>query len=522
MAVVFNIFYKGVFLKSLFKTVALITIFSAITRILGFLFRIYLSRVLLPEELGLYQVALSVFMVLLTVVSSGLPVVISKLTAKYYAEKDKNSEGKLVSTSLIIALITSLVLILFVLMFKGVFSKLFADEKCFTILLILLPAVLFASGYSVFRGAMWGHSNYFSFCITELFEQVIRIILCVFMISFSIFSLTPMVNAGLSLTIASLLSAILAMILYFTSGGRLKKPSGVYKEVLKSTGGVTGVRVASSLAQPIIALILPARLIACGYTNSQALSLYGVAMGMTVPLLFIPITLVGSLSMVLIPDISTAVAKEDKEYVKNRINSSIIFALLITFLLIPLYMGAGEYIGLFFFDNLQSGQLLASSAWIMLPFALLNITSAILNALGYEVKSFVNYLIGSIFLFVGIIFLPNVIGIRALPISMGICVLVASLLNLRMINKKLDVKISIWKHILKLSLISVPVASLTYFISSILSNFIPLFFNLAISCFFGGGMFVLLCIIFKICNVQALYFEFKNKFKTKIKIKKKA
>ncbi len=508
-------------MKSLFKTVAFVTIFSAITRALGFLFRIYLSRALSVEELGLYQVALSVFMVLLTVVSSGLPVVISKMTAKYHAEKDKTSEGKLVSTSLIISLIASLVLILIVLIFKSVFIGLFADERCFTILLILLPAVLFAGVYSVFRGAMWGHSNYFSFCLTELAEQVIRILLCVFMITFSFFSLTPMVNAGLSLTIASLLSAILAMILYFTSGGKLKKPSSVYKQVLKSTSGVTGVRVASSLAQPIIALILPARLIASGYTNSQALSLYGVAMGMTVPLLFIPITLVGSLSMVLIPDLSAAVANKDKEYVKNRINSSIIFTLLITFLLIPLYIGAGDNIGLFFFDNLQSGQLLSSSAWVMLPFALLNITSAILNALGQEVKSFVNYLIGSIFLFIGIIFLPKFIGIRALPFAMGICVFVASLLNLRMINKKLDIKVLIWKHILKLCLISVPTMAITYFLTNVLSTFIPLFFNLAISCSIGGAMFVLLCIIFKICNVQALYFEFKNKFKTKIKVKKK-
>lgn len=234
-------------MKSLFKTVAYITIFSIITRALGFIFRIYLSRALGAEALGLYQVSLSVFMVLLTIVSSGMPVVISKLTARYYAQQDKKSEGSLMSTSLLISLITSVVLIAFVLIFKSLFSKIFADDRCYTILLVLLPAIVCSAIYNVFRGAMWGHSNYFCYCITELFEQVARIAICVFLLSFGLTSLSPSISAGLPLTIASVLSAILAMVLYFIYGGKLKKPNNIYKEVLKSSTPITGVRVASSL-----------------------------------------------------------------------------------------------------------------------------------------------------------------------------------------------------------------------------------------------------------------------------------
>ena len=73
-------------MKSLFKTVFVITGFAVITRVLGFVFRIYLSRMLGAEMLGLYQVSLSVFMVLLTIVASGLPLVISKLSAKFFAK----------------------------------------------------------------------------------------------------------------------------------------------------------------------------------------------------------------------------------------------------------------------------------------------------------------------------------------------------------------------------------------------------------------------------------------------------
>ena len=78
------------------------------------------------------------------------------------------------------------------------------------------------------------------------------------------------------------------------------------------------MRVVSSFIQPIIALIIPARLMAIGYTSSQALSLYGIAVGMTMPLLFVPTTIIGSLSTALIPDISKALAQNDKTHIEKR------------------------------------------------------------------------------------------------------------------------------------------------------------------------------------------------------------
>ena len=497
-------------MKSLFKTVFTITAFTIITRVLGFIFRIYLSRVLGTEELGIYQVSLSVFMVLLTIVASGLPLIISKLSAKYFAKKDGEKEGKLVSASLIIAAITSVILIVIVLVFKRLFSFLFTDERCYLILVAMLPAVLFSGIYNVFRGAMWGRSNYFCFCITELFEQIVRITICVVLLSFGIGSLSPSIGAALSLSIACFLSMALSVVLYFVYGGKLRKPGGVYKEVLKSSTPITAVRFLSSLVQPIIALIIPARLIAAGYTSSQALSVYGVVIGMTMPLLFIPITIVGSLSTALIPDLSAAVESEDSSHIKNRITSSLIITMFIAFLMIPLFIGAGENIGLFFFNNITSGVLLSGAAWMTLPLALTNITSSILNALGMEVKSFINYLIGSIFLFLGICLLPGVIGIRALIVGMGVCVSVTSLLNLIMIKRKTKIKLGILKPMLLMASFCLPSAALTFFVTSLLNGVVPLFFNLAISCSLGGAMFVLLCAIFKIINIKTFFASVKK------------
>ena len=71
---------------NLYRTAALVTAFSAAEHCLGFLYRILLSRTLGPEGLGVYQVALTVFAVFLTISSSGLPVTLSRTISKHRAD----------------------------------------------------------------------------------------------------------------------------------------------------------------------------------------------------------------------------------------------------------------------------------------------------------------------------------------------------------------------------------------------------------------------------------------------------
>ena len=187
-------------MKSLFKTVALITFFSVLTRIIGFFFRIYLSRVVGAEGLGMYQVASSIFFVLMTVVASGLPLIISRMGAGFRAKKEEKNEKSLISTALIFALALSIILCLFVLLFRGLFAKMFTDQRCVEILIVMLPSLIFSAVYSVFRGALWGQGNYFALCVTELFEQVFRIFVCVLMLGATLSAIENALNVGWSMT----------------------------------------------------------------------------------------------------------------------------------------------------------------------------------------------------------------------------------------------------------------------------------------------------------------------------------
>jgi len=507
-------------MKSIFKNVVIITLFTLLTRMLGFFFRIFLSRSIGAEALGMYQVALSVFMVLLTIVSSGFTLIISRMTAGYRVKSDSKAVGRLVSSSMIVGLAVSTILCVVILLFRNLFSKLFTDANCMNILIILLPSLIFSAIYSVYRGAMWGNDNYFGLCASELMEQVVKIVVCVLLLASGMTALQSAMSVAWSFTLSCVVSAFFVMLLYFFYGGKMSKPSKIYRKVIRQSAPITGVRVVGSFVQPLVALILPAQLLVAGYTSSQAMSLYGVAIGMTFPFLYLPSALIGSLSTALVPDISMAMVQNDNEHIQKRVSSSMLFALFVSFLIVPCFTAIGDKFGVLIYDNELSGKLLQYSAWLMIPMGLTNITSAILNSVGLEVKSFINYVIGGVFLFVSIFALTRFVGINALIIGMGVSTLITAFLNIVMLKRKLKIKIEIKRSLFLMCLFSIPVIAISSFLSSILSFVMPLFFNLVITCGVGIVMFSLLCLVFDVVNFSIYFMKFKEKFAGKAKISK--
>ncbi len=511
-------------MKSLFKTVVLITVFSFLTRILGFLFRVILSRVVGAEGLGLYQVASSVFMVLMTIIASGLPFVISRMTASNQASKDNKKQASLITVAFIYSLILSILLCLIVVVFRGVFAKFMTDERCLQILIILLPSLIFSSVYSVFRGALWGQGNYFALCVTEFYEQVVRMLLGIIVISSTFSAIENALKIGWTMTLACLLSMIYVILLYFYYGGKLGRwRKDQFVPLVRQSTPITLMRVVGSFMQPLIAFIIPARLVAIGYTSSQALSLYGVAVGMTMPLLFIPTTIIGSLSTALVPDISTAIAQNNQKHIEERVSSSIFFALFISSIFVPVFVGMGEQIGLFLYDNIMSGTLLQSAAWVLIPLGLTNMTSSLLNSLGLERRSFINFIIGGVIMFISLWVLPPLIGINALVWGMGLNYLVVAILNFILLKKKVRCDLKLTKKVIKIALLVLPSSALTAFVVSLSEYVFPLFITLVIGGVIAVGSFVLLASTINLIDIRAFMIMAKKRINLpKLKLKKKA
>ena len=123
-------------MNKLMKALFCVTFFSIATRGLGFLLKIYLSRKMSPQLLGSYQVAMSVFGVLMTFVSSGIPVVLSRNISYYYGQNDKKSIGATVSSGLIITGIICAVISFIIFFFTDTIKKLFISDSSFNIITV--------------------------------------------------------------------------------------------------------------------------------------------------------------------------------------------------------------------------------------------------------------------------------------------------------------------------------------------------------------------------------------------------
>ena len=469
----------------LFKAVAFVTIFSVLTRGLGFLLRIYLSRVLGAELLGSYQIAMSVFGVILTLIASGLPTIISRRVANLRAKSNYNACHKVVSSGLIIALSISIFVCVILFALPNVLLKIFTSTHSVTILYILLPSAIASSVYAILRGALWGQKKFFTISFAEFFEQVVRIIILFILVKLSL-NMGYSERAGLSLSIASFISAIFVAIMYFKFGGKLSNPRGSFGGVLKTSTPITTIRTVSSLVTSIISIIIPARLMLYGYTSGEALAKFGIVMGMTFPLLMIPGTLISSIAVAIIPEISEQTTNIDKgvknrETLKGQINLVLGLSCVISCVLLPAFLVLGKPIGVFLFNNEEAGTYLTMSAFLMVPMGLAQISSSVLNAIGLEMKSLKNYALSALFLFMCIYFLPKYLGVVALIIGMAGLSIITTILNFYMLKKRNLLSPKIYSTLLIMLIISAPSALLSRFIFNILNRFVPLFFSLSIS-----------------------------------------
>ncbi len=501
-------------MKSIFKAVAVVTIFSVITRLLGFFFRIFLSRKLGPMGLGLYQMATSVLGIFMTLISSGLPLTTAKLVSKHETNNDLIKRNKVVTTSLVIALSVACLCSALILILKNVWNIVLTDNRASQIMLILIPSIIFSAVYAIFHGALWGESDYFNCGLTELLEQIIRFALTLIMLNNISDYFIATKNVAIAFNITCLLSAIITMSIYLRKG-KLNFKFGEYRNVIKSAVPITGIRLANSLVQPLTTLIIPTMLIFCGYSQIEAVSSFGVIMGMTFPMLFVPMSVVGSISMVLIPSISAMMSKNDYSSIRKNISNSINVSIFLSMIFVPLYLAVGNLIGIVLYNNVMSGILLQLSAVCVLPITLCNLTGSILNALNLEVKSFFNYIVGSLVLFACLILFTPLIGINSIIVSFFVSMSLITLLNLKKIKKSVpDININLISTTFKYSLIVAPCSLFGHLISNICLHVFNNFFSAVV----GGSIAIFSVVLLsKLFNI----FNFKDLFQLIIKKKQK-
>lgn len=443
-------------MRKFFKTVAIVTVFSICEKFLGFLYRIYLSRSIGSEGVGMYQVALSVFAFLLTLTCSGTPITVSRLITKYGAQNNKERIAKVITAGLSFTLLIAVPICLIFFALGGKISFLFADGRCTNIFFIVLPGLIFTSLYSILRGVFWGTKDFLPYSIIELLEEVCMIVVGIILISHVTTAYQGAFSAGVAVLVSYVFSFTLATAVFFIRKNKLKNPKSEFKPLIASAMPVTAMRTTTSLAVSVVSVLLPLRLVSAGYTESQAMALFGSAAGQAIPLLSIPTTLIGSFTLVLVPEIAENYYKKEHTKLKNDVEKSLKFTMLLTCLFVPVFLVCGEEIGIIVFGSYECGKYVTASAYLMIFMSLSSLSTSILNSIGMERRALVYCIIGGIFMLASIYFLPKYVGIYALLIGFTFVYGLTTVLNLRLIRKKCAEKPNFIKFLLQTALLIIP------------------------------------------------------------------
>ncbi|MDE6790274.1 MAG: polysaccharide biosynthesis C-terminal domain-containing protein, partial [Clostridia bacterium] len=296
--------------------------------------------------------------------------------------------------------------------------------------------LILTSIYAIMRGSFWGNKQFLPYSIIELAENAVMVACGCVLISFAHTAKNGARAAIIAVLISYIFSFAVSLGWYFIKGGKFVNPKSQFKPVAKASLPITAMRTSTSLLNSCVAMFLPALLSrACGYSSSEALALYGTVLGMSVPMLFIPNSLIGSIAVVVAPEMSENFYAKRTELLRRDIERTLKSAVAIATVLIPVMFTLGEDIGKLFYASELSGVVIRRFSFMMLPMCISMITTTILNSLNYEVRTLIYFFAGAVAMIAIILIFTGLLGINAYMVGLTMSFVITAALNLHLLKK---------------------------------------------------------------------------------------
>lgn len=427
----------------LIKGTLILTLAGILTRFIGFFYKIFLSNAMGAEKLGLYQLIFPIYGICFTIYASGIQTAISKQTAEEIGRGRPDLANKILKKGLLLSCTTALILaVLLFLCSDWVAGRILLEPATAPSLRILCLLFPFCGMTACINGYYYGLKRAMVPAVTQVVEQIIRV---AFVYFFAFRSPAADITVTCELAIYGMLAGELASNLYnlislfFTKRHLPIRPTykGIIKSdsLLKITIPLTSNRLCLSLLHSFETILIPSMLKQFGLSSTAALSLFGILNGMSIPFLLFPSAITNALSVLLLPEISEANAKNHQKQISRSISMSIKFSLLLGIISTGVFAFFGKALGTTVFSEPLAGTYLMSLSWLC-PFLYLTTTlGSILNGLGKAHIVFLNSMISSGLRVAMILFLIPSKGIFGYFLALLVSELLVTALDLICIYK---------------------------------------------------------------------------------------
>lgn len=396
--------------SNLIKGTAVLTIAGLLTRFIGFFYRIYLSNAMGAEKMGIYQLVFPIYSICFTIYASGIQTSLSRLVASELGKKNYKNIPKLLRIALTISVGTALFLSILLYRYSDVIAaKILTEPDCASSLRILAYVFPFCGMTSCINGYYYGLKKAGVPASTQLLEQIVRVVSVYFIAAY--FGNGDL-KVSCELAVLGIVIGEIASNLYNISSlycssspkelARLAKIDTIPAQrkrvitgnLMRMSIPLTANRLLISILHSVEAILIPNMLKRYGLSSTEALSIYGVLTGMSIPFIMFPSAITNSLSVLLLPTISEAQALGRHDQIRKTTALAIKYSLLIGILSAGIFLGFGQELGDVIFHNELAGNLLVILAWLC-PFLYLTTTlSSVINGLGLAHLTFTNSVIG--------------------------------------------------------------------------------------------------------------------------------
>lgn len=398
------------------KGAAILGMAGVIVKILGAIYRIPLGNIIKPEGMGYYQTAYPFYQLLLTLSTSGVPVAIAKIVSEKSALGDYKSAYKVFKVALVGLFIAGILTSSFVFFNARAIVDSLENPNAYYSLIALVPALFFVPIMAAFRGYFQGRQNMVPTALSQISEQLFRVILGLALTYLLLGYGIPIAAGGASFggSIGAIAGIVTVFIIFLSKKKEMNKEiknspankeypvSGIVKDLLVIAIPITIGSAIAPIMDAIDASMVIKRLQLINYTGEVANELYGQLKGYAQTLINLPQVFSISIAMSLVPAISNAKARNKKREIDDLINSGTRITLLIGLpCAFGLFVLARPIIALLYFSNTAEtitsiGEILQYLSFGVIFLTLVQALTSMLQGLGRPLIPVINLFIGAV------------------------------------------------------------------------------------------------------------------------------
>ena len=363
----------------------LLTAAGFLCRLLGFFYRIFLSRTIGAEGLGIYNMVHPVYGICFALCGGSIQTALSQYIAAH------ESQGrKVFRTGLTISMVLSGILAFLIFQYPAwIASHILIEPRCAPYLPVMGLSLPFASFHACANGYCYGAQRSRVPAFSQVAEQVVRMSL-VFLIAGKWAAEGTEITVRLAVyghligEIGAASFNLLCLGLFPPQGRNMERAeeSSCLMPLMTLALPLMGNRLILNLLAGAEAVWIPNRLQMSGLSDAEAFSVYGILTGMALPFILFPSAITNSIAVLLLPSVAKDQAEGRTESISGSVSMALRYSLYMGILCIGIFVLFGCPLGISVFKEEQAGHCMQILAWLC-PFLYLAATmGSILNGLG--------------------------------------------------------------------------------------------------------------------------------------------